>query len=115
MTERGLVLPLLLLAAAAAAEVRVAGGGGETRVLLEQRLSDPCAPPETVLVGIPPGAEPSLRLAGGAAARGSTRIREPRRRPSSCWRWAASGASGWPASGSLGAGRAGPSAGWWPR
>ena len=61
MSERGLALLLLLAADAASAEVRAAGGDG-ARVVLEQRLSDPCAPPETVLVGIPPGAEPSLRL-----------------------------------------------------
>ena len=60
MSERALAL-LLLAATAAAAEIR-AVGGHETGVRLEQRLPEPCAPPETVLVGIPPGAEPSLRL-----------------------------------------------------
>ena len=62
MNERGLGLPFLLLAAtAAAAEVHLLSVD-DTSVRLEHRVSDPCAPPETVLVGIPPDAEPSLRL-----------------------------------------------------
>ena len=62
MNERGLGLPFLLLAATAAtAEVHLLSVD-DTSVRLEHRISDPCAPPETVLVGIPPDAEPSLRL-----------------------------------------------------
>ena len=60
MSERALAL-LLVAATGAAAEVHVVGGH-ETAVVLEQRLSGPCGPPETVLVGVPPGAEPSIRL-----------------------------------------------------
>ncbi len=62
MSERARGLPFLLLAATAVtAEVQVVGVD-DTSVRLEHRVTRPCAPAEAVLVSIPPGAEPSLRL-----------------------------------------------------
>ncbi len=63
MTERRPRLPFLLLAAAAAAsaDVRLVGLD-DSSLRLEHRVTGPCAASESVLVGLPPGAEPTLHL-----------------------------------------------------
>ena len=58
---RGLAFLPLAVAAAAAGDVRLVGLD-DSSLRLEHRATRPCASSESVLVGIPPGAEPSLHL-----------------------------------------------------